>query len=67
MYNSQPYSFMNNYAFMSKGNEPITVTGLDGAKAYPTMQIRVSTFLGKWAVGLLGLVPAHRRCLLETK
>ena len=37
MYNSQPYSFMNNYAFMSKGNEPITVTGLDGAKAYPTM------------------------------
>ena len=37
MYNTQPYPFINNYAFMSKGNEPITVTGLDGAKAYPTM------------------------------
>lgn len=35
MYNTQPYPFINNY--MSKSNEPITVNGLDSAKAYPTM------------------------------
>ena len=37
MYNSQSYPFMNNYAALSKSNEPITVNGLDSAKAYPTM------------------------------